>query len=400
MFASLRFPNYRLLFMGTMGMSAGQWVQQVTLGWLVYDLTGSPVLLGALNGLRAVPFLLFGPLAGVVADRMDRKRMVGVVAVVISLTAWIMGAVVLTGHREVWHLFLFTAITGTAWAFNQPARQSLVSDTVPREHLMNAIALTSAGFNTLKVLAPVMGGFLIAAFGPGGNFLVQGAAYLLVLGSVTAMRIPSTVKQTQTASVWANMKEGLKYVAADRMLLAVMALQLVPTLLAMPYQLLMPVFQKDVLHEGPESLGLLLGAPAIGALVATLVLASMSNRMHHKGRVLLVTLVAWGLSLALFSRMESLPTALLSLVAVGACQVLYNATNNTILQLIVPAELRGRVMGIYFLDQGFQPAGALASGLVTAAIGPQDTVLCMGFSVVLMGVIAAWKVPQLRDWHQ
>jgi len=184
------------------------------------------------------------------------------------------------------------------------------------------------------------------------------------------------------------------------MLLAVMALQLVPTLLAQPYQLLMPVFQKDVLHEGPESLGLLLGAPAIGALVATLVLASISGRMHHKGRVLLVTLVAWGCSLAVFSRMESLPSALLSLVAVGACQVLYNATNNTILQLIVPAELRGRVMGIYFLDQGFQPAGALASGLATAVIGPQNTVLCMALSVVLMGLIAAWKVPQLRDWQQ
>ena len=399
-FAALRHTNYRYLFIGTMGMSAGQWVQQVTLGWLLYDLTGSSLLLGALNGLRAIPFLLIGPFAGVLADRVDRKRVVGAVALIIMSTAFLMGALVQSGHREVWLLFVFTTITGTAWAFNQPARQSLISEVVPRKDLMNAIALTSAGFNTNKVLAPVLGGMLIAAFGPGGNFVVQCLAYALVLGSVLLMRLPPSPRSASGGSMWANLKEGLAYVAKDPMVLTLMASALVPQMMAMPYQSLMPVFQKDVLGLGPEALGLLLGAPAVGALLSTLVLASVATRIEHKGRIMLVALVGWGICMVLFARAGSLPLSLLALAGVGACQVVYNATNNTILQLIVPAELRGRVMSIYFLDQGLQPAGALMGGLAAAQLGAPDTVTIMGVIVVFMALLIAWRMPRLRDWSQ
>lgn len=397
-FSSLSYPNYRLLFVGTMGMSAGQWVQQVTLGWLLYDITGSAVLLGALNGLRALPFLFLGPIAGVTADRFDRKKVVAAVALVIMVTAFIMGGVVLAGGREVWYLFAFTAVTGTAWAFNQPARQSLISETVPRSELMNAIALTSAGFNTNKLLAPVVGGMLIGWFGAGGNFLVQGLAYLVVFVTVMLMVIPPQPKQTKQDSLLANLREGLAYVAKDQMVLTLMASALVPQLLAMPYLSLMPVFQKDVLQLGPDALGLMLGAPAIGALVATLTLASLAGRLEHKGRVLLVSMVAWGFCLFLFSRSTSLPFAVLSLIGVGACQVTYNSTNNTILQMIVPAELRGRVMSIYFLDQGLQPAGALMGGIATAQLGAPMAVSLMGASVILLGLFIALRVPRLRSW--
>jgi MFS family permease len=306
----------------------------------------------------------------------------------------------MAGGREVWYLFVFTAITGTAWAFNQPARQALLSDVVPRKDLMNAVALTSAGFNTNKVLAPVLGGMLIAVFGPGGNFIVQGLAYTVVLATVLLMRLPSPPSQSQGASLWSNLKEGMAYVAHDRMVLTLMAAALVPQLLAMPYQSLMPVFQKDVLGLGPEALGLLLGAPAVGALVCMLFMASMAGRLHHQGRILLVALVGWGVCLMLFSRADSLAPALAALVGVGACQVMYNATTNTILQLIVPAELRGRVMSIYFLDQGLQPAGALMGGLMAGQMGAPNTVTITGAAVLLLGLLIVWRAPRLREWSQ
>lgn len=399
-FSSLSYPNYRYLWAGTLAMSAGQWVQNTTIGWYVYELTGSPILLGAINGLRSIPFLFLGPVAGVLADRFDRQRMVMIVAIVIMSTAYVMGALALLGTVEAWYLFVFTAITGTAWAFNQPARQSLISETVPRHELMNAIALASAGFNTNKLLGPLLAGMLIAWFGAGGNFLIQGLAYTVVLGSIAMMRLPPVPKLTKQDSLWTNLREGLAYVAKDKMVLVLMASALVPQLLAQPYQSLLPVFQKDVLHAGPEALGLLLGAPAIGALTATLILASFAGRLEHKGRILLVTMLAWGVSLVLFSRADTLLAAVLALVCVGACQVTYNSTNNTILQLIVPAELRGRVMSIYFIDQGLQPAGALMSGFVTSQIGAPDTVTLMGISVILLGLVIAVRSPRLRAWTQ
>jgi MFS family permease len=174
----LRYRDFRYLWIGTVFMSGGQWIQQVTIGWLAYDLTGSSVILGAINGLRALPFLLIGPTAGVAADRMDRRKLLIAVQAVIMTTAFCMGLLVASGHVQVWHLFVFALVTSTVWSINQPLRQTLVSGAVPRESLMNAIALNSLAFNITKVLGPTAGGFLIAAFGAGGNFFVQGATYV------------------------------------------------------------------------------------------------------------------------------------------------------------------------------------------------------------------------------
>ena len=278
------------------------------------------------------------------------------------------------------------------------SRQALVPSVVPKQDLANAVALTSAGFNANKILGPVFGGMLIASMGAGGNFFFQAAAYAGVVAMVYMMSLRTEVANTKRASAWADLKEGVGYVWSNPMILALMTTSLVPNLLAFPLQTLMPVFQKDVLQLGPDALGLMLGAPAIGALVATLTLASLAGRLEHKGRVLLVSMVAWGVCLFLFSRSTTLPLAVLSLIGVGACQVTYNSTNNTILQMIVPAELRGRVMSIYFLDQGLQPAGALMGGFATAQLGAPMAVSLMGLSVILLGIFIALRVPRLRSW--
>jgi MFS family permease len=394
-FSSLHFRDFRFLWIGTIFMSAGQWVQQVTLGWLLYDLTGSPVLLGALNGLRALPFLIAGPLAGVAADRMDRHKLLMGIQLFLMSAALFMGTLVASGQLEVWHLFVFSTITATAWSVNQPVRQTLVPGVVPRAHLVNAVALNSLGFNMTKVLGPALGGVLIASFGPAGNFFVQAAAYGCVLISVSF--IATSFAPTDTvghASVFANLREGLHYVWSRPVVRALMIAGLVPNILAM-YQTMMPVFQKDILKQGPEALGLMMAAPGVGAVMSALFLASIS-RYRRKGLLLLFALALLGVFLIAFSQMESLPLSLLMLVGVGGAHIFYAAMTNTILQMIVPDELRGRVLSIYMLDHGLSPLGALLAGASTQLIGAPITMALMGLGILLLAVAVAVVMPELR----
>ncbi len=395
-FSSLRHLDYRYLWTGTMFMSAGQWIQQITLGWLLYDLTGSSVLLGALNGLRALPFLVSSPIAGVAADRMDRRKLLLNSQSVLIVTALGMGALVASGLLRVWHLFLFTLITGAAWSFNEPVRQTLVPNLVPKEELMNAVALHSAGFNLNKVIGPALGGLLIALFGAAGNFFVQGLAYAGVLVTIYLMHVPPTPVQARQSSVVANLKEGFAYVWSTPIVLALMVADMVPRIFAVPYQALMPVFQKDVLGVGPEGLGMLMAAPGVGAVLSTLLLASIAHSFRHKGLLVLGGLILLGIFLILFSRTTSFPLALVILVAVGGCQIMFMATVNTMVQMTIPDALRGRVMSLYMLDRGLMPAGALFAGITAHFIGAPATVSMMGLIVIVLAVLVAWRVPLIR----
>jgi len=395
-FSFLRHADYRYLWIGTLFMSAEQWIQQVPLGWLLNDLTGSSVLLGMLNGIRALPFLVASPIAGVAADRMDRRRLILTTQYILIITAVSMGLLVASGYLMVWHLFAFTVITGVTWAFVDPVRQSLVPALVPREDLANAVALNSAAFNLTKVIGPSLGGALIVFSGAAGNCFVQSAAYVGVLISVYWMTIPPTPPEARRSSALANLKEGLGYVWSNPAVFALMTAALVPRIFAVPYQTLMPVFQKDVLQVGPEGLGILLAAPGLGAMMAGLMLATLANRVRRQGVLMLVSLVALGIFLNLFSWTRSFPLALLSLVAVGACQVFYMATTNTMLQVIVPDHLRGRVMSIYALDRGLMPVGAFMAGVSAHLVGAPATVGGMGLLVILLALLVAWLAPVVR----
>jgi MFS family permease len=395
-FASLRHADYRYLWTGTLMMSTGQWVQQVTLGWLLYDLTGNSMLLGALNGLRALPFLVTGPMAGVAADRMDRRKLLLYTQWVLIATAILMGALVASPFLHVWHIFLFTLITGVAWTITEPVRMSMIPSVVPKRDLANAIALNSGGFNLMKVIGPALGGAMIAWFGAADNFFVQGIAYTGVLAMIYLMHIPPHRAEAKRASALANLKEGIAYVWSTPAVLALMMLAYVPRVFAVPYQTLMPVFQKDVLHVGPEGLGLLMAAPGIGAVIAVLTLASLGHRVKRQGLLLVGSIVILGFFLILFSQLTSLPLALITLVIAGAFQMFFLASTATMLQLVVPDELRGRVMSLYMLDRGFMPAGALFAGTSAHFIGAPMTVATMGAIVILLTLVVAWRIPAIR----
>ena len=395
-FSSLRYQDYRYLWSGTLMMSAGQWVQQVTLGWLLYDLTGNSMLLGALNGLRALPFLVTGPMAGVAADRMDRRKLLLRTQWVLIVTAILFGALVASPFLHVWHIFLFTLITGVAWTITEPVRMSVIPSVVPKAELANAIALNSGGFNLMKVIGPALGGALIAWIGAAENFFLQAAAYIGVLGMIYRIHIPASRAETRHATAYANLKEGFAYVWHTPAVLALMTLAYVPRVFAVPYQTLMPVFQKDVLQIGPDGLGLLMAAPGVGAVIAVMTLASLSKRIKRQGLFLLVSIVVLGFFLVLFSQITWFPLALVTLVIVGAFQMFFLASTATILQLIVPDELRGRVLSLYMLDRGFMPLGALFAGATAHFIGAPTTVAIMGAIVIVLTGIVAWRIPAIR----
>jgi predicted MFS family arabinose efflux permease len=397
-FYPLRHRDYRYLWIGILFMSAGQWVQQVTVGWLLYDITGSSLLLGVINGLRAIPFLVIGPVAGVAADLMNRRSLMMGTQAVLMITALIIWPVVAAGNVLAWHLFLFTLISGVAWAINQPVRQSLVPNVVPKKDLASAVALGSMGFNIMKVIGPAIGGLLIAWFGAGGNFLVQGVAYAGVLVMLYLMNVPMMPARAGRTSASRDLREALAYVRVTPAVQVLLVSSFVVHIVAMPaYQALMPVFQKDVLGVGPEGLGLLLAAPGIGAIAATFFVPLVATSSRRYVVAMFLGMVMLGGCLVLFSLTKSLATALVVLVGVGFSQMLVLAINLTMLQLIAPDALRGRVMSIYMMDRGLAPAGALFAGAAAQLVGPQITVTIMGSIVILMGLLIGRFGSRLRE---
>ena len=395
-FASLRNRDFRYLWAGTCFLSGGLWIQQVSLGWAIYEMTRSSILLGALNGLRFLPFLIFSPLAGVAADRSDRRKLMITTQWFVLVTALAMGVVVSLDLLEVWHLFAFTLVTGVVWSFSEPVRQALIPDVVPRAELMNAVALNSAAFNFTKIIGPSVGGVLIVLFGLAGNFYIQSATYLFVMWMIYRMHIPERVRDANRSSVLSNLREGIRYVWSEPVVFSILATAMIPRLFAMPYQALMPIFQKDVLQVGPDGLGMMMAAPGLGAMLVMLSVAHFANRVNRPGLLMIAALVLQGAFLILFALMRTLPLALLTLVVVGGFQVLFMSISNMVLHMTVPDKLRGRVMSIYMLDRGITPAGALMAGVSAHFIGAPYTVMGMGAMVLALAAVVVAFLPSLR----
>ncbi len=393
-FRSLRHRNYRLLWFGTLFSSSGQWIQQVTLGWLAYDMTGSGAILGAVNGLRSLPLLFLGPFGGVAADRFDKKRLMFSTQMFLMVTAVIFATLIVSRHLEVWHIFVFSALTGVGWAFNMPVRQSIVPNVVPRADMMNAMALNSAGFNVTRIIGPALAGLMIAKIGAGENFYIQAAAYLGVAFMVLQLRLPD-IPRSSRGSVTASLAEGARYVAKHPTLRTQMTLALVPVVIALPYTALLPILAKDTLGKGAGGFGVLMSAPGLGAVVATLVIASLNN-VRRKGLLLLGAVFSLGISLILVSLSRSFPLTVVLLVVTGAAQMAYMTTNQTVLQLTTPDEYRGRVMGIYMLNQGLLPFGSLFAGVLADAFTAPVAIAVMGATVSVLAVVFFLRASSIR----
>lgn len=388
-FASLRIRDYRLLWLGQMSTSLGLWMDQVTRGWLIYQMTGSALHLGLANAMRGLPLLFFGILAGVVADRSGRKAQLLIAQVTNACVNVLLATLVLMHWAQPWHIYVTGFLAGIAQAFQQPARQTLVSDLVGPAHLMNALALNSAALNTSRAVGPAIAGLLIVLCGGPGAYYVQAGMYALATLWTVQMRVPERhleAGRTLPEPFLQSMQTGLRFVAQHRDIRTLLILAHGPLTLGMPYLSLLPLFATEVLQGDARLQGLLLTLVGVGSVAGALVVASVQRRYGY-GRSVVVGALAFGAMLFGFACAQTVRLACLAALGVGLCMVTYQTQNQTLLQLIAPRHMRGRVMSIYLLNRGLVPLGTLFAGVLAEHLGGPKALQIM--SLLALSVVGA-----------
>lgn len=395
-FASLRYRDYRYLWLGQLGHSASLWMEQIVRPVLILQLTDSALMVGLVVAARMTPMLLFGLLAGVAADRFDRKRILLTTQFFTMSIHFLMAALVLSGLIAPWHVFVTTFASGTSMAFNQPARQSLIPKLVPKEALLNAVALNTAGLNTMRVLGPSAAGVLLL-WGIGPVYLLNGALIAGVMLVTILMRVPFERRAPEAEASWtADLKESFAFLSKNPAVLSVIGPALILFVFGFPYQsVFVPLFAKKVLDLGDSGVGALVACTGAGAIVGSLVMASQTEVRRH-GAMLLTFLALFSVGLLLFSRSSVLGLSVVALMATASMSTSYMALTNSLLLELSPPELHGRVMSLMSLDRGLVPLGATIAGALASTLGPQDGLLVMALvCLALTGAVAA-TAPALR----
>ena len=377
--------------------SIGSWMQATAQGWLVLDLTDSPAALGLVSALQALPTLLLSVVAGVIADRADRRKLLAGTQLFSAGVALALALLTTTGVIQFWQVALLALLAGTAGAIQTPAYQAIVPSLVDRAAIGSAVALNSAQFNLSRILGPSLAGAVIAAGGLQLSVWGNALALLVVATILWRLRIvtPPDLARAET-SMWSNLLDGLRWTRSQRMVAVLVLLAGVPALFLLNYLVLLPVFARDVLGIGAPGLGILSGGVGIGALAAALGLAAL-RPSGGSGRSLLIALVVASIAEIVFAVSRTVPLSVVALAVLGACQVVYYATTNTLLQVLVPARLRGRVISLYILTSwGLIPIGNVLSGWVAQLA--TATVALVGGSVITLATAAvvALAYPELR----
>jgi MFS family permease len=398
MLRALRHKNYRLFFSGQSISLIGTWMTRIATSWLVYRLTGSALLLGVVGFAGQIPSFLLAPFAGVLVDRWNRHRLLVITQVLALLQSLAMALLALTGLIKIWQVIVLSVFQGLINAFDMPARQAFVVEMVDkREDLANAIALNSSMVNVARLLGPSIGGVVIAAVGEGWCFMIDAISYLAVIASLLAMRItPRMLKPTRDANIFQQLHEGWTYVARFAPIRNILILLALVSLLGMPYTVLMPVFANEVLHGGPNTLGLLMAASGVGALAGAMFLA-VRKSVLGLGKFIPLMAGAFGAGLIAFSFARVLWLSLALMVVTGLGFMVQMAVSNTVLQTIVDEDKRGRVMSFYTIAfMGTAPFGSLLAGTVAERIGAPHTLLFGGIGCILGALWFARSLPALR----
>jgi MFS family permease len=397
-FRALAHRNYRLFFTGQ-GLSViGTWLQQVAMGWLTYRLTNSAWLLGVVAFCANVGILLFGNVAGVVADRIDRRRGLLITQSLMLAQAVVLAVLVAFGWIQTWHLIVLALWLGTCSAFDTPLRQSMyVQFIADRGDLGNAIALNSMLVNTARVIGPALAGLLLGLTNEAICFALNALSFLAVIIAIAKMDWPADIRTVAASGWWASWIEGVRYAQGLKPVRALLVLVAALAWTISPYSSLMPVYAKDIYGGGPHTLGYLLSAAGVGALGSTLHLAHRAT-VRGLGRVIMYAVATSGAALAAFAYMRIFPVALLLMVLVGGGTILAAASANTILQTIVDDRLRGRVAAFYTLAfLGVAPLGNLAAGAIAAAMGTPFTFALNGVLAMLAALWYRGKLPMVRS---
>ncbi|MBA4179849.1 MAG: hypothetical protein C0506_04600 [Anaerolinea sp.] len=389
-FRALRYRNYRYLWLGQTGHSATLWMDQVARAALILGLTdNSPLMLSLVIATRLVPILLFGLLAGAVADRSDRKKVLTVTQFVTFLTHLFLGLAVTFGFIEVWQVFATAFVAGTAMAFNQPVRQSLIPATVPKEDLLNAIALNSTALSFMRIGGGSIAGVLLIPFDEGGVYLVTACIYVLVILCTTALHLPEERnKKTSGGGLFDDLKEGFVYVGENRVLLLVTGMAVILFVLGFPYQqVFVPLLATETLDIGKSGVGYLAGATGVGAFAGSLFVASRPG-VARPGIQLSINMLIFGAALVAISLQDNVWVTASLLAVAGSMTVTYMAFTNSILLQNSAPEMHGRVMSLLSLDRGLIPIGAIFSGVLVSAIGIRPGLFTLGATVLVVSALA------------
>jgi len=366
--ASLQNREFRLLWLGLIGAFLGSWMQQVAMGWWVFDKAHSAFLLGLVNASGALPMLLLSLVAGVAADRLDRRRLLMITRSVQLVVVLTLATLIAFDWATVWHVLAISLVSGVVFAFDIPARQSLVPMLVERHQLMNAMALNSAVWNGSQILGPAVAGNLVGFVGTAGCLFMAACLSLGIIVALMMMRIPEGVQTARGDSLLGSIKDGLKTVRADELVMSMIAASAVIVIFGMPYAVFMPVFAGDVLNVGASGLGFLMAATGVGALIGALGLASLGD-YEHKGILLLAMGITFSVALISFSASRWFPLSLGLLTVVGMSGTSASTIMTTFVLSRVEAEFQGRVMSVLMLAFGLQPVGSIMFGGMANMLG-------------------------------
>ena len=395
MFRALRYRNYRLFFSGQIISLTGTWMQSVAQAWLVYRLTGSSLLLGLVGFAGQIPVFLLASIGGTVADRRSRYRIVIATQTSAMLLAFVLSALTLLGHIRVWEIMVVASSLGLVNAFDIPARQAFVVEMVSQQDMVNAIALNSSMVNGARILGPAVAGVTVAAIGEGWCFLANGVSYIAVIVCLLLMTVTPRVRGSHRSGLH-SLVEGFDWVARTGPIRALLLLLGLVSLTGMPYMVLMPIFADRILHSGARGLGLLMGAAGVGAIIGTLALAARHG-VRGLGRWVMFAAMGFGAALVLFSMSHWFWLSTLLVMPAGFAMILQMASSNTLIQTMVPDELRGRVMAVYsMMFMGMAPFGALLSGAIAQHVGAPLTVRLGGIICLAGGAVFALRWPALR----
>ena len=396
-FRSLQSRNYRLFFSGQSVSLIGTWMQRIALPWVVYQMTGSEVLLGVVGFAGQIPSFLLAPVAGVLIDRWSRYRVLITTQIISMVQAGVLAWLSLAGALQIWHIILLSIILGCINAFDMPARHSFVIDMVEdKSHLGNAIALNSMMFNGARLIGPSVAGIVLATIGEGACFLVNAISFVFVILSLFMMHVPDSGEKKKEAKILGELREGFNYIFGFAPIKNVILLLALVSLMGASYQVLMPVLAKDVLHGESNTYGFLMGAAGAGALLGAFYLASRETVLKL-GRMIPAAagLLSAGLIALSFSKSFIISEFLMFFTGLG--MMTHTAASNTILQTLTDDDKRGRVMSFYTMAlMGTAPFGSLLAGWMAKMIGTPWTIFIGGTACMTGALIFYRKLPELK----
>ena len=393
---SLRHRNFQLFFGGQLISLIGTWMQNVAQSWLVYRLTGSALLLGAVGFASQIPIFLLSPIGGAIVDRRHRHRIIIATQTLSMILAFILAALTLYKVVQVWHIFVLAALLGFVNAFDIPARQAFIVEMVGKDDLMNAIALNSSMFNGARIVGPAVAGILVASIGEGWCFFVNAVSYIAVIIGLMMMTVPRRAPHVSSASALHDIEEGFRWVLNTKPILTLLLLVGLVSLVGMPYAVLMPIFADQILHSGARGLGILMGFSGAGALIGALALAAKSG-VSGLGTWVAACSGCFGVFLALFAYSRMFWLSAVLLIPVGLFMMVQMASTNTLIQSMVPDRLRGRVISAYsMMMMGMAPLGALLAGAASDRMGAPLTVAIGGLCSIAGAIWFSMHLPNMR----